>query len=407
MEMDTNQSKTPDLVLDVQASQPALTLETPAPATPTLTLETAGAPAAMDIATAQNVQLDEMQKLTPQEQGMVKDFARKIDINNSAQILQYGAPAQQKISSFSQSALNNVKAKDMGEVGSMITGLITELKGFDAEEEKKGLFGMFKKAGNHMEQLKLRYSSVEKNVDRIVDTLEGHRMILLKDVSMLDKMYEMNLNYYKELTMYILAGKEKLREVMSVELPALRDKAHQSGTQEDAQAANHLAELCNRFEKKLHDLDLTRTISMQMAPQIRLVQNNDSIMVDKIQSSIVNTIPLWKNQMVLTLGLAHSQKAIEAQRQVTDVTNELLRKNADTLKTSTIEAAKESERGIVDIETLKHTNESLISTLDEVLTIQQEGRSKRLEAEQELRHIENELKNKLLEVRDVTRSPQA
>lgn len=393
-----NQSKTPELVLDIQASEPSLTLESPAPVTADMsTSPVASTPL------EQTVQPDEMQKLSSEEQRMVREFTQKIDINNSAQILQYGASVQQKISTFSQTALNNIRAKDIGEVGNMIASLITELKGFDSEDEKKGLLGLFKKAGSQLEKLKARYSTVEKNVDRIVDTLESHRMTLLKDVSMLDKMYEINLNYYKELTMYILAGKEKLREVTAVDLPALREKANQSGAQEDAQAANHLAELCNRFEKKLHDLDLTRTISMQMAPQIRLVQNNDSMMIDKIQSSIVNTIPLWKNQMVLTLGLIHSQNAIQAQRQVTDITNELLRKNADTLKTNTIEVAKESERGIVDIETLKHTNQSLISTLDEVLTIQQEGRSKRQEAERELRQIENELKNKLLEVRDTSR----
>jgi len=341
-----------------------------------------------------------VQQLTPQEQAMVDDFAKKIDLANTTQILQYGAPAQQKISTFSETALRNVRSKDMGEVGQMITGLVTELRGFNINaEEPKGLRGLFRRAGNKMDQVKARYSTAEKNVDRITDTLEGHKITLLKDVSMLDQMYDMNLNYFKELTMYILAGKQKLEQTMSNELPALRAKAEQSGLQEDAQAANHLTEMCNRFEKKLHDLELTRTISMQMAPQIRMVQNNNSVMIDKIQSSIVNTIPLWKNQMVLTLGLAHSQNAIQAQRQVTDVTNELLRKNADALKTSTIETARESERGIVDIETLNHTNQSLISTLDEVMAIQQEGREKRQQAEVELRRIENELKTKLLEVR--------
>ncbi len=398
--MENQEPKAPQLEI-----QPTLVPETQPIPEPTLTLETTPAPQAPSIQdTVKPNPVDELQKLTPQEQAVVHEFAAKIDITNTAQILQYGAPAQQKISSFSETALRNVKGKDIGEVGDMITNLVTELKGFDIQEEKKGLLGMFKKAGTQMEQVKARYNSVEKNVDKIVDNLEGHKLVLLKDVAMLDQMYEMNLAYFKELTMYILAGKEKLKDVMENQLPALRDKAFASTSQEDAQAANHLAELCNRFEKKLHDLELTRTISMQMAPQIRMVQNNNSIMIDKIQSSIVNTIPLWKNQMVLTLGLAHSQNAIQAQRQVTDITNELLRKNADTLKTSTIETARESERGIVDMETLRHTNQSLITTLDEVLTIQQEGRSKRREAEAELQQIEIQLKNKLLEVRDNTKS---
>ena len=315
-------------------------------------------------------------------------------------MLQYGITAQKKISGFSESALNNVRAKDMGEVGQMITSLVVELKGFGEEEEQKGFFGFFKKQGKKMEEYKARYTSVEKNVDRIVQTLEGHKVTLLKDVAMLDKMYEMNLSYYKELTLYIMAGKEKLAQVQDVELPALQKKAKETGRAEDAQNANYLADMCNRFDKKLYDLDLTRMICVQMGPQIRLVQSNDSMMVEKIQSSIVNTIPLWKNQMVLSLGLAHSHDAIQAQRQVTDITNDLLRKNADTLKMSTIEAAKESERGIVDIETLQHTNESLIATLDEVMRIQDDGRQKRRSAEVELQRIEGELKNKLLEIRD-------
>lgn len=338
------------------------------------------------------------ESLTPEEKAIVHDFSQKIDITNATQVLQYGISAQKKISGFSETALNNVRAKDMGEVGEMITGLVTELRGFN-EEEEKGFFGFFKKQSNKMEAYKAKYSTVERNVDRIVQTLEGHKVTLLKDVAMLDKMYDMNLSYYKELTLYIMAGKEKLRKVETEDLPALQVKAKESGRAEDAQNANYLADMCTRFDKKLHDLDLTRTICLQMGPQIRLVQSNDSMMVEKIQTSIVNTIPLWKNQMVLSLGLAHSQKAIQAQRQVNEITNELLRKNADTLKMSTIEAAKESERGIVDIETLQHTNESLIQTLDEVMRIQDEGRAKRRTAEVELQRIEGELKTKLLEVR--------
>ena len=375
-----------------------------------IVLEFADAPPeitpALSLQTEASAVPQEEVKLTEQEKALVKDFAAKINLTDSAQVLQYGSLAQKKISAFSESALSNVRGKDMGEVGGMITGLVVELKGFNPEEEKKGFLGMFKKAGNQIATMKVKYDSVEKNVDKIADTLDGHKMALLKDVAMLDQMYEMNLLYFKELTMYILAGKQKLGEVQATDLPALQDKARESGLQEDAQAANHLAEMCNRFEKKLHDLELTRAISMQMAPQIRLVQQNNSVMIDKIQSSIVNTIPLWKNQMVLALGLAHSKDAIEAQRQVTDITNDLLRKNADTLKQSTIEAARESERGIVDIETLKHTNESLISTLDEVLTIQQEGRQKRQDAEVELRKIETDLKNKLLEIRDGSAVPK-
>lgn len=338
--------------------------------------------------------------LTEQEWAVVKDFAQKINITDSAQILQYGSSAQKKIADFSENALNNVRTKDMDQVGNMIADLVVELKGFSLEEEPKGFLGIFKKADRHINQIKARYNSVEKNVDKICDILEGHKMTLLKDIAMLDKMYEKNLAYYKELTMYILAGREKLKEVIEKELPALQEKAKLSGKPEDAQAANYLADMCNRFDKKLHDLELTRTVSIQMGPQIRLVQSTNSIMVEKIQSSLVNTIPLWKNQMVLALGLAHSRSAIEAQRQVTDITNQLLKKNAETLKTSTIEAARESERGIVDIETLKYTNQSLIETLDEVLKIQRDGSEKRRQAEQELGRIEADLKNKLLEVRD-------
>jgi uncharacterized protein YaaN involved in tellurite resistance len=340
------------------------------------------------------------ERLTPEEKAAVHDFSQKIDITNSTQILQYGVTAQRKISGFSESALNNVRGKDLGEVGLMIQNLVTELKGFGEEEKPSGIMGFFKKTGRKMEDYKAKYTSVEKNVDRIVNILEGHKVTLLKDVAMLDKMYDMNLAYYKELTLYIMAGKEKLALVQDQELPAAQQKARETGAAEDAQTANYLADMCNRFDKKLHDLDLTRMICIQMGPQIRLVQSNDSMMVEKIQSSIVNTIPLWKNQMVLTLGLAHSQDAIMAQRQVTDITNELLRKNADALKIATVETAKESERGIVDIETLQHTNSSLIQTLDEVMRIQDEGRAKRRAAEQELQRIEGELKNKLLEIRD-------
>jgi len=321
-------------------------------------------------------------------------------------MLQYGSAAQKKMLGFSESALAGVRTKDMDQVGQMVGSLVAQLKGFNADEEAKGFLGIFKKNTNKLQQFKIKYDSVEKNVDKIVGSLEGHKMVLLKDVAMLDKMYEMNLAYYKELTMYILAGREKLTQVLNDELPALQEKAHATGKPEDAQSANDLADRCNRFDKKLHDLELTRNICIQMGPQIRLVQANDSVMIEKIQSSISNTIPLWKNQMVLSLGLAHSAQAIQAQRAVTDITNDLLKKNADLLKTGTIEAAKESERGIVDIETLKHTNQSLIETLDEVLHIQQDGRDKRRAAEHELAKIESELKTKLLEIRDVSRNPK-
>jgi len=341
--------------------------------------------------------------LTDEEKAMVHDFAGKIDITNTTQILQYGGGAQKKISDFSESALANVRTKDMDEIGRIITGLVTELRGFSPDEDAKGIRGFFKRSGNQIEQIKTRYSTVEANIEKICASLEMHQMALVKDIALLDKMYEKNLSYYKELTMYILAGREKYNDVITGELRDLQEKAKLSGKPEDAQAANHLADMANRFDKKLHDLDLTRTVSIQMGPQIRLVQSTNSILVEKIQTSLMNTIPLWKNQMVLTLGLAHSQNALKAQRQVTDITNDLLRKNADTLKVNTIEAARESERGIVDIETLRHTNESLISTLDEVLQIQSEGRLKRREAESELQRIEGELKSKLLELRDMPR----
>jgi len=345
------------------------------------------------------VKLDERQ-LSPEELKMVEEFAQKIDLRNSNMVLQYGAGAQKKVADFSETALANVRTKDMGEIGGMITNLVGELKGFSVEENEKGLFGIFKRTGNRISALKAKYDKAEVNVDKICEALENHQIQLLKDTAMLDKLYEMNLTYFKEISMYILAGKKRLEQALKEELPALKEKARQTGLPEDAQAARDFDALCNRFDKKLHDLELTRMISIQMAPQIRLVQNNDTMMVEKIQSTIVNTIPLWKSQMVLALGIAHSQQAIAAQREVTDMTNELLRKNADILKTGTLEAAKESERGIADIETLKYTNESLISTLDEVLRIQDEGRAKRRAAEAELGRIEGELKAKLLEIRD-------
>jgi len=337
--------------------------------------------------------------LTAEERKMVDDFSTKIDLNNSNMILQFGAGAQKKMADFSETALNNVKSKDLGEIGTMLSNVVTELKSFDEDEEDKGIFGFFKKSSNKITAMKAKYAKAEVNVNRITQVLEGHQVQLMKDVAMLDKMYDLNKTYFKELSMYILAGKKKLQKAMDEELPALQQKAQQSGLPEDAQAANDFASLCNRFEKKLHDLELTRMISIQMAPQIRLVQGNDTLMSEKIQSTIVNTIPLWKSQMVLALGIHHSEQAAKAQREVTDMTNELLRKNAQTLKLATIETAKESERGVVDIETLKVTNESLISTLDEVMRIQTEGREKRQQAEIELREIENQLKNKLLQVR--------
>jgi uncharacterized protein YaaN involved in tellurite resistance len=338
--------------------------------------------------------------LTPAEQKTVLDFAEKIDLTNSGVVLQYGAAAQKNIASFSESTLSAVRTKDMGELGDMVTGLVAELKGFSVEEEeKKGLFGMFKKATNNLQTMKLKYDKAEANVDRIAQELEGHQVVLMKDIALLDQMYDKNLEYFKQLSMYILAGEQKLYTERETTLKDLYAKAEASGLPEDAQAANDYAALCDRFEKKLYDLKLTRQISIQMGPQIRMIQNNDTLMSEKIQTSLVNTIPLWKSQMVLALGISHSRQAMEAQRAVTDMTNELLKKNADTLKTATIETAKESERGIVDIETLQHTNESLISTLDEVMTIQSEGRQKRKEAEVELTRIEGELKKKLLEVR--------
>lgn len=336
--------------------------------------------------------------LTEEERKMAGQFARQIDLTNSTMILQYGAGTQKKMADFSETALDNVRTKDLGEVGNLLGSVVQELKDFD-EEEEKGFFGIFKKQANKLQSLKTKYASAEANVNQICKVLEGHQVQLMKDIAVLDKMYELNLTYFKELTMYILAGKKKLREVQETELADMRMKAQRSGLAEDAQAARDLEAMCQRFEKKIHDLELTRMVSIQTAPQIRLVQNNDTIMAEKIQSTIVNTIPLWKSQMVLALGVAHSRQAAEAQREVTDMTNELLKKNAETLKMATVETAKESERGIVDMETLKTTNESLISTLDEVMQIQAEGRQKRQEAEVEIRKMEQELKEKLLQIR--------
>lgn len=334
--------------------------------------------------------------LTPEEQKMVDDFASKIDITNTQMVMQYGAGSQKKIADFSENALNNVRTKDMGEIGQMLTDVVSELKGFG--EEEKGFLGFFKKSSNKLESLKLKYDKAETNINKICKVMESHQVTLLKDAAMLDKMYDLNLNYFKELSMYILAGKQKLEQARSAELPALLSKAEQSGLPEDTQAANDFAAMCERFEKKIYDLELTRTISMQMAPQIRLIQSNDTAMSEKIQSTLVNTIPLWKSQMVIAIGLNHSSEAAKAQKEVNDMTNALLKKNAETLKSATIETAKESERGIVDIETLTATNQTLISTLDEVLKIQEDGRAKRRNAEQELGRIEEEMCRKLLAV---------
>lgn len=335
--------------------------------------------------------------LTQEEKQTVDAFVTKINLSDSKGILEYGAGTQKKMADFSERTLESVRTKDLKDVGDLLSDVVMEVKGFDQEEESKGLFGLFKKTGNKIAALKANYDKAETNINKIVSALNSHQITLLKDVAMLDRMYNMNLAYYKELTMYVLAGKKKLQEVRAVELSALVDKAKQTGLAEDAQAARDLEEKINRFEKKVYDLDLTRTIAMQTAPQIRMLQNNDAQMAEKIQSTIVNTIPLWKNQMVLALGIEHSAQAAQAQSRVTDATNELLKKNADKLKLATVEAAKINERGVVDMETLKHTNASLISTLDEVIKIQQDGRKKRAEAEVELRALENQLKDKLLE----------
>ena len=369
--------------------------------TPTLTLgaEPPAAPAAVEEKKPEPVQIDESM-LTEAERKMVDEFSKKIDISDSQLVLQYGSAAQKSVAGFSESALANVRNKDLGEVGDTLTNLVVELKNFGQEEEEKGIFGFFKKAGSKMETMKVQYTKAEVNVDKIARELEQHQVTLMKDIAMFDQMYELNLKYYKELTMYIIAGKKRLAEVQSGQLEELRQKAERTGAQEDAQAYNDLVQMCNRFEKKLHDLELTRMVSIQMGPQTRMLQNNDTLMVEKIQSSLVNTIPLWKSQMVLALGLENSRKATAAQTAITNATNDLLKKNAEMLKMGTVATAKEAERSIIDIETLQHTNQQLISTLDEVIQIQRDGAQKRRAAEVELGRIEGELRQKLMELRN-------
>ncbi|MCI2059140.1 MAG: toxic anion resistance protein [Oscillibacter sp.] len=392
--MTDDQNKMPELTLNPTETAAA-------EAVPELTLDGTAAPAAPQAQApkpeAVPVEMDE-KLLSDEEKKAVDEFSRKIDLSDSNLILQYGAAAQKNVAGFSESALNSVRTKDLGEVGKSLSDLVVQLREFGQEEEKKGIAGWFKKTGNKLETMKAQYSKVETNVDKISQELESHQVTLLKDVAMFDQMYELNLKYYKELTMYILAGKKRLKEVRAGELEELRKKAEATGAQEDAQRYNDLVQMCERFEKKLHDLELTRMISIQMGPQTRLLQNNDTLMVEKIQSSLVNTIPLWKSQMVLALGMEHSRQAMAAQGAVTNMTNELLKKNADMLKMGTVATARESERSIVDIETLQHTNEQLISTLDEVLNIQREGAAKRQAAEAELGKIEGELRQKLMEL---------
>ena len=372
------------------------------PVAPSLTLEP-DLVSEPELAVVEETQLQQQKVtepvLTPEEQQMVNDFAAKIDVENTAQILQYGAGTQKKMADFSDAALANVRTQDLGEVGDLIVDVVGELKGFDAEE-KKGLFGFLRKQADKLETMKSRFAKAEVNVEKIGDALQQHQVRLLKDSAVLDKMYEQNLAYFKELSMYILAGKQKLEEVRCGKLKELEATAQLTGLAEDAQAARDLAEKCNRFEKKIHDLELTRAISIQTAPQIRMIQNNDTVMVEKIQTTLMNTIPLWKNQMVLALGIAHSTEAAQAQRQVTDVTNALLKQNAEKLHLASVETAREAERGIVDIETLKKTNSQLIQTLDEVMKIQADGRAKRLAAENEMAKMENDLKVKLLQIRN-------
>ncbi len=368
---------------------PTLVFDLPEPELPAPTASTV-APVAEDPKLNENI-------LTAEERKVVDEFCKKIDIHNSNAILQYGVGAQKKLASFSESTLENVQTKDLDEIGNMLSDVVVELKGFDVEEEEKGFLGFFKKKGNKLASLKAKYDKAEANINQITEVLENHQVQLLKDVALLDKMYELNLSYFKELSMYILAGKQKLEEVRSTELVELMNKAKASNLPEDAQAVKDLQSQCDRFEKKIHDLELTRMVSIQMGPQIRMIQSSDSVMVEKIQSTIVNTIPLWKNQMVLALGASHAGQAAKAQREVTDMTNELLKKNAALLKETTIEATRESERGIIDLETLKNTNASLISTFDEVMKIQTEGREKRRAAEAEMIQMENQLKQKLLE----------
>ncbi len=396
--MSDQNSMTPELTLTptpAEESVPQLTLDP----TPQLTLETAPT-APLAEAKKEEPPAAKMEDiLTPAEQKAVEEFSQKIDIRDTNMVLQYGAAAQKSVAAFSENALNSVRNKDLGEVGETLSLLVAQVKGFGQEEEKKGLFGRFKKTSTKLEIMKAQFSTAETNVNKIVRELENHQVVLLKDIAMFDQLYELNLKYYKELTMYILAGKRKLEVVRAGELEELRKRAETTGAQEDAQAYNDLAQLCTRFEKKLHDLELTRMVSIQMGPQTRLLQNNDTLMVEKIQTSLVNTIPLWKSQMVLALGLEHSRQATAAQAAVTEATNELLKKNADMLKMGTIETAREAERSIIDIETLQHTNEQLISTLDEVIQIQKDGAAKRREAEAVLGRIEGELKQKLLEMR--------
>ncbi len=389
----SEENMTPELTLTPDLG--AVSAAAAAPAAPTLT--TAPAAPAKSEQEAPAVKLDESM-LSEEERKMVDDFAKTIDIKDSAVILQYGAAAQKNIAAFSENTLNSVKTKDLGEIGETLSSLVVELKGF-SKPEKKGIAGWFQKKRDELEEMKASYSKAETNVDKISEILEGHQVTLMKDIAMLDQMYELNTKYYKELTMYILAGKKRLEEVRATDLADLQKKATTTGAQEDAQAYNDMANFCTRFEKKLHDLELTRMISIQMGPQTRMLQNNDTLMLEKIQSSLVNTIPLWKSQMVLALGLEHSKQATQAQNAVTQMTNDLLQQNAEMLHMGTVEAAKESERGVVDIETLQHTNEQLIATLDEVMHIQEEGRQKRAEAEVELGRIEGQLKQKLLELR--------
>ena len=410
--MSDNLDMTPHLTLTPEADAAAAAAPA-APEAPALTL--APGAAAQEAATARGesvlseeerqkqrdanaVKLDESM-LTEAERKMVDEFAQKIDVTDSSVVLQYGAAAQKNIASFSENALNSVRTKDLGEVGEALSSLVVELKGFGQEEDEGGIFGFFKKKRDKLEAMKASYAKAEVNVDKIVRALENHQVVLMKDIAMLDQMYELNTKYYKELTMYIIAGKKRLEYLRTHDLEDLKQKAAKSGSQEDAQAYNDFANLCSRFEKKIHDLELTRMISVQMGPQTRLLQNNDTLMLEKIQSSLVNTIPLWKSQMVLALGLEHSRQATQAQSAVTEMTNQLLQKNADMLKIGTVETAREAERSIVDIKTLQHTNEQLISTLDEVMKIQNEGSQKRKEAEVELGRIEGELKQKLLELR--------
>jgi uncharacterized protein YaaN involved in tellurite resistance len=388
---------------DMEGMMPELTLdpqEMKAVETPSLTLggEPEAPAAAPEKPKAAPVVIDDSM-LNEAEKKMVNEFAKKIDISDSQMVLQYGAAAQKSVASFSESALGNVRNKDLGEIGDTLTSLTIQLKSLDQEEEEKGLFGFFKKASNRVENMKVQYSKAEVNVDKIVRELEQHQRVLMKDIAMFDQMYELNLKYYKELTMYIIAGKKRLAEIQSGQLEELRRKAEATGAQEDAQAYNDLSQMCNRFDKKLHDLELTRMVSIQMGPQTRMLQNNDTLMVEKIQSSLVNTIPLWKSQMVLALGLENSRKATAAQTAITNATNDLLKKNAEMLKMGTVATAKEAERSIIDIETLQHTNQQLISTLDEVIQIQKEGAQKRKEAEAELGRIEGELRQKLMELR--------